>query len=128
MVINGEDSRSSEREGAEGEPRPHLHPCRQQAANPYWTGRVGSAAMSGGRFRCPSCRHEVIMDRHGVYGLQRNLLVENIIDIYKQECSRSVLPPRCGVGRGGPSPCPGPSWESSALGPHPPSPALDPGP
>lgn len=30
------------------------------------------------------------MDRHGVYGLQRNLLVENIIDIYKQECSRSV--------------------------------------
>lgn len=47
-------------------------------------------SMSGGRFRCPSCRHEVIMDRHGVYGLQRNLLVENIIDIYKQECSRSV--------------------------------------
>lgn len=47
-------------------------------------------SMSGGRFRCPSCRHEVIMDRHGVYGLQRNLLVENIIDIYKQECSRLV--------------------------------------
>lgn len=41
--------------------------------------------MSGGRFRCPSCRHEVIMDRHGVYGLQRNLLVENIIDMYKQQ-------------------------------------------
>nr|XP_005895932.1 PREDICTED: E3 ubiquitin-protein ligase TRIM63 isoform X3 [Bos mutus] len=57
-----------------------------QAANPYWTGRVGSAAMSGGRFRCPSCRHEVIMDRHGVYGLQRNLLVENIIDIYCLTC------------------------------------------
>lgn len=109
VVINGEDSRSSEREGAEGEPRPHLHPCRQQAANPYWTGRVGSAAMSGGRFRCPSCRHEVIMDRHGVYGLQRNLLVENIIDIYKQECSRSVLPPR-----GGRQPAPA----------HPGSPAL----
>lgn len=49
-------------------------------------------SMSGGRFRCPTCRHEVIMDRHGVYGLQRNLLVENIIDIYKQECSRSVRP------------------------------------
>ena len=49
-------------------------------------------SMSGGRFRCPSCRHEVIMDRHGVYGLQRNLLVENIIDIYKQKCSRSVRP------------------------------------
>lgn len=49
-------------------------------------------SMTGGRFRCPSCRHEVIMDRHGVYGLQRNLLVENIIDIYKLECSRSVRP------------------------------------
>lgn len=31
------------------------------------------------------------MDRHGVYGLQRNLLVENIIDIYKQECSSRPL-------------------------------------
>ncbi|KAK7878721.1 hypothetical protein WMY93_030960 [Mugilogobius chulae] len=39
----------------------------------------------GGRFRCPSCRHEVLLDRHGVYGLQRNLLVENIIDIYRQQ-------------------------------------------
>uniref|UniRef100_A0A8C0QI01 RING-type E3 ubiquitin transferase n=1 Tax=Canis lupus familiaris TaxID=9615 RepID=A0A8C0QI01_CANLF len=62
-----------------------------QAANPFWTNRVGSVSMSGGRFRCPSCRHEVIMDRHGVYGLQRNLLVENIIDIYKQECSSRPL-------------------------------------
>ncbi|KAG7520537.1 tripartite motif-containing 54-like [Solea senegalensis] len=43
--------------------------------------------VSSGRFRCPSCRHEVVLDRHGVYGLQRNLLVENIIDIYKQEVS-----------------------------------------
>ncbi|KAL6054301.1 hypothetical protein STEG23_037302, partial [Scotinomys teguina] len=33
-------------------------------------------------------RHEVVLDRHGVYGLQRNLLVENIIDIYKQESTR----------------------------------------
>ena len=57
-----------------------------QAANPYWQSRGG--VVSGGRFRCPSCRHEVLLDRHGVYGLQRNLLVENIIDIYKQECSR----------------------------------------
>uniref|UniRef100_H0WGQ9 Tripartite motif containing 63 n=1 Tax=Otolemur garnettii TaxID=30611 RepID=H0WGQ9_OTOGA len=62
-----------------------------QAANPYWTNRGGSMSLSGGRFRCPSCRHEVIMDRHGVYGLQRNLLVENIIDIYKQECSSRPL-------------------------------------
>lgn len=59
-------------------------------------------SMSGGRFRCPSCRHEVIMDRHGVYGLQRNLLVENIIDIYKQECSRSVR-----LAAGSPSSLPG---------------------
>lgn len=47
--------------------------------------------MSGGRFRCPSCRHEVVMDRHGVYGLQRNLLVENIIDMYKQQYIRLDL-------------------------------------
>ncbi|CAL8309017.1 unnamed protein product [Merluccius merluccius] len=40
---------------------------------------------SGGVFRCPTCRFEVSLDRHGVYGLQRNLLVENIIDIFKQQ-------------------------------------------
>ncbi|KAM9350910.1 tripartite motif containing 101 isoform 2-T2 [Symphorus nematophorus] len=45
--------------------------------------------VSSGRFRCPSCRHDVVLDRHGVYGLQRNLLVENIIDIYKQEVSNN---------------------------------------
>ncbi|TMS00892.1 Tripartite motif-containing protein 55 [Larimichthys crocea] len=55
--------------------------------------------VNSGRFRCPSCRHEVVLDRHGVYGLQRNLLVENIIDVYKQEVSNnnnatsSVPPP-----------------------------------
>uniref|UniRef100_A0A3B3X7S5 Tripartite motif-containing protein 54 n=1 Tax=Poecilia mexicana TaxID=48701 RepID=A0A3B3X7S5_9TELE len=58
-----------------------------QAANPYLPTRSGSLT-SGGRFRCPSCRHEVVLDRHGVYGLQRNLLVENIIDMFKQESSR----------------------------------------
>ncbi|XP_065114390.1 tripartite motif-containing protein 55b isoform X2 [Paramisgurnus dabryanus] len=55
-----------------------------QSSNPYLPTR-GGTSMSGGRFRCPSCRHEVVMDRHGVYGLQRNLLVENIIDMYKQQ-------------------------------------------
>ncbi|XP_016385656.1 tripartite motif-containing protein 55-like [Sinocyclocheilus rhinocerous] len=55
-----------------------------QSSNPYLPTRGGTVA-SGGRFRCPSCRHEVVLDRHGVYGLQRNLLVENIIDMYKQE-------------------------------------------
>ncbi|KFV19516.1 Tripartite motif-containing protein 55, partial [Tauraco erythrolophus] len=59
-----------------------------QASNPYLPTRGGTAVASGGRFRCPSCRHEVVLDRHGVYGLQRNLLVENIIDIYKQESTR----------------------------------------
>uniref|UniRef100_A0A8C1GJ64 Tripartite motif-containing protein 54 n=1 Tax=Cyprinus carpio TaxID=7962 RepID=A0A8C1GJ64_CYPCA len=55
-----------------------------QSSNPYLPTRGGTGA-SGGRFRCPSCRHEVVLNRHGVYGLQRNLLVENIIDMYKQE-------------------------------------------
>ncbi|KAG8147943.1 hypothetical protein E2320_022628 [Naja naja] len=36
----------------------------------------------------PIVRHEVVLDRHGIYGLQRNLLVENIIDIYKQASAR----------------------------------------
>ncbi|XP_029452195.1 tripartite motif-containing protein 54 [Rhinatrema bivittatum] len=61
-----------------------------QASNPLWQSRGSSTVSTGGRFRCPSCRHEVVLDRHGVYGLQRNLLVENIIDIYKQESSRPI--------------------------------------
>ncbi|XP_077579844.1 tripartite motif-containing protein 54-like isoform X1 [Stigmatopora nigra] len=66
-----------------------------QAANPYLSSRGGSTTSSGGRFRCPSCRHEVILDRHGVYGLQRNLLVENIIDMFKQgsTSSKEISPP-----------------------------------
>ncbi|KAM5126307.1 tripartite motif-containing protein 54 [Mantella aurantiaca] len=62
-----------------------------QASNPLWQSRGSSTVSSGGRFRCPSCRHEVVLDRHGVYGLQRNLLVENIIDIYKQESTTRPL-------------------------------------
>ncbi|MBN3302934.1 TRI54 protein, partial [Amia calva] len=61
-----------------------------QASNPLWQTRGSSSVSTGGRFRCPSCRHEVVLDRHGVYGLQRNLLVENIIDIYKQESTRPI--------------------------------------
>ncbi|XP_034018517.1 tripartite motif-containing protein 54 isoform X1 [Thalassophryne amazonica] len=57
-----------------------------QTANPLWQSRSLSSC-----FRCPSCRQEVVLDRHGVYGLQRNLLVENILDIYKQqEASRLI--------------------------------------
>ncbi|XP_034025572.1 tripartite motif-containing protein 55b isoform X3 [Thalassophryne amazonica] len=62
-----------------------------QASNPYLPTRSGSLT-SGGRFRCPSCRHEVVLDRHGVYGLQRNLLVENIIDMFKQGSSSKPAP------------------------------------
>ncbi|KAH0505016.1 Tripartite motif-containing protein 54 [Microtus ochrogaster] len=64
--------------------------CDPRASNPLWQSRGSTTVSSGGRFRCPSCRHEVVLDRHGVYGLQRNLLVENIIDIYKQESSRPL--------------------------------------
>uniref|UniRef100_A0A672FW33 Tripartite motif-containing protein 54 n=1 Tax=Salarias fasciatus TaxID=181472 RepID=A0A672FW33_SALFA len=63
-----------------------------QASNPYLSTRSGTTVASGGRFRCPSCRHEVILDRHGVYGLQRNLLVENIIDMYKQGSTSKPVP------------------------------------
>ncbi|XP_059212595.1 tripartite motif-containing protein 54 [Centropristis striata] len=69
-----------------------------QSANPVWASRTSSSssssssmASSGARFRCPSCRHEVVLDRHGVYGLQRNLLVENIIDIYRQQESSRLV-------------------------------------
>ncbi|MEQ2259701.1 hypothetical protein XENORESO_016331 [Xenotaenia resolanae] len=63
--------------------------------------------VNSGRFRCPTCRHDVVLDRHGVYGLQRNLLVENIIDIYKQELNQipSPLPP--------PAPPPPPAAEAA---------------
>uniref|UniRef100_A0A4W4H0B4 Tripartite motif-containing protein 54 n=1 Tax=Electrophorus electricus TaxID=8005 RepID=A0A4W4H0B4_ELEEL len=63
-----------------------------QASNPLWQTRGSTTVSTGGRFRCPSCRHEVVLDRHGVFGLQRNLLVENIIDIYKQESKRPLQP------------------------------------
>lgn len=71
-----------------------------QSANPLGQSRGSSGtAVTGSRFRCPSCRHEVVLDRHGVYGLQRNLLVENIIDLYRQqESSRCVC--ACVVGSG----------------------------
>ncbi|KAK1875287.1 Tripartite motif-containing protein 55 [Dissostichus eleginoides] len=73
-------------------PRPFtcVMPRPLQASNPYLTTRSGSTVSSGGRFRCPSCRHEVVLDRHGVYGLQRNLLVENIIDMFNQGSARAA--------------------------------------
>jgi len=71
--------------------------CRKCAEECYdRRGRV--VGLSGGKFQCPSCRYEVMVDRHGVYSLQRNLLVENIIDMYSvswrqlliQTCADSV--------------------------------------
>ncbi|CAM9637056.1 unnamed protein product [Lampetra fluviatilis] len=65
---------------------PCQHNLCRKCANDVFQSRGGGPSIGGGgRFRCPSCRHEVLLDRHGVYGLQRNLLVENIIDIYKQQ-------------------------------------------
>ncbi|XP_040923997.1 E3 ubiquitin-protein ligase TRIM63-like [Betta splendens] len=51
-----------------------------ESKNPYH--------FSRGTFCCPTCRFEVTLSRHGVYGLQRNLLVENILDIYKQQAEQ----------------------------------------
>ncbi|KAM3839329.1 tripartite motif-containing protein 54-like isoform 1-T1 [Vipera latastei] len=62
---------------------PCQHNLCRKCANDIFQSR-GTTLGSAGRFRCPSCRHEVVLDRHGIYGLQRNLLVENIIDLYKQ--------------------------------------------
>ncbi|KAK5924093.1 hypothetical protein CgunFtcFv8_000998 [Champsocephalus gunnari] len=81
---------------------PCQHNLCRKCANELYQPSLFSARttmqVSSGRFRCPSCSQEVILDRHGVYGLQRNLLVENIIDVYKQELSNnskatSPLPP-----------------------------------
>ncbi|XP_036389544.1 tripartite motif containing 101 [Megalops cyprinoides] len=68
--------------------------CANDLFQPSLFQARGTMVGAGGRFRCPSCRHEVVLDRHGVYGLQRNLLVENIIDIYKQESASSGPPPK----------------------------------
>uniref|UniRef100_G3WY17 Tripartite motif containing 101 n=1 Tax=Sarcophilus harrisii TaxID=9305 RepID=G3WY17_SARHA len=67
--------------------------CRKCANDIFQVSTGFGVRRPNGRFRCPSCRHEVVLDRHGVYGLQRNLLVENIIDIYKQESP--LLKPEC---------------------------------
>ncbi|XP_072558547.1 tripartite motif containing 101 isoform X3 [Paramormyrops kingsleyae] len=67
---------------------PCQHNLCRKCANELFQGR-GTMVGAGGHFRCPSCQHEVVLDRHGIYGLQRNLLVENIIDVYKQQSSSS---------------------------------------
>ena len=51
--------------------------CRRCAEECY--DRRGRVIGLGGKFACPTCRFEVMVDRTGVHSLQRNLLVENII-------------------------------------------------
>ncbi|KAK9515241.1 hypothetical protein VZT92_025902 [Zoarces viviparus] len=72
--------------------------CANELYQPSLLQARTTMQVNSGRFHCPSCRHEVVLDRHGVYSLQRNLLVENIIDVYKQQVSNnskaaSPLPP-----------------------------------
>uniref|UniRef100_A0A8C5WN85 Uncharacterized protein n=1 Tax=Laticauda laticaudata TaxID=8630 RepID=A0A8C5WN85_LATLA len=69
--------------------------CRKCANDIFQVSCWWTTLGSAGRFRCPSCRHEVVLDRHGIYGLQRNLLVENIIDIYKQAPLLKTEHPTC---------------------------------
>uniref|UniRef100_A0A672HSJ2 Tripartite motif containing 101 n=1 Tax=Salarias fasciatus TaxID=181472 RepID=A0A672HSJ2_SALFA len=73
---------------------PCQHNLCRKCANELYQART-TMMVNSGRFRCPSCRHEVVLDRHGVYGLQRNLLVENIIDVYKQEVSGCTSREQC---------------------------------
>ncbi|KAJ4925138.1 hypothetical protein JOQ06_017875, partial [Pogonophryne albipinna] len=56
---------------------PCQHNLCRKCANDVFTSALPDATEA----------HEVVLDRHGVYGLQRNLLVENIIDMFKQETS-----------------------------------------
>ncbi|TWW56164.1 Tripartite motif-containing protein 55, partial [Takifugu flavidus] len=68
---------------------PCQHNLCRKCANQLYQART-TMTVNSGHFRCPSCRQEVVLDRHGVYGLQRNLLVESIIDIYNQEISNNI--------------------------------------
>ncbi|XP_051948185.1 tripartite motif-containing protein 54-like [Xyrauchen texanus] len=72
---------------------PCLHNLCRKCANELYQPSLFQIGV-GGRFRCPTCQSEVALDRHGVYGLQRNLLVENIIDAYKQDSASSRPPPK----------------------------------
>ncbi|TRY84759.1 hypothetical protein DNTS_027442 [Danionella cerebrum] len=72
---------------------PCLHNLCRKCANELYQPSLFQVGIEG-RFRCPSCNREVVLGRHGVYGLQRNLLVENIIDVYKQESVSSKPQPK----------------------------------
>lgn len=66
--------------------------CRKCAEECYdRRGRV--VGLSGGKFQCPTCRYEVMVDRHGVYSLPRNLLVENLIEMYATQIAKKQQAP-----------------------------------
>ena len=71
--------------------------CRRCAEECY--DRRGRVIGLGGKFACPTCRFEVMVDRTGVHSLQRNLLVENIIDMYA--VSTGILSIFINLGLGG---------------------------
>jgi len=64
---------------------PCQHNLCRKCAEDCFEQRGTRFGISGGRFKCPTCRYEVILDRHGTFGLPRNLLVENIIDMMEQD-------------------------------------------
>lgn len=64
--------------------------CRRCAEECY--DRRGRVIGLGGKFACPTCRFEVMVDRTGVHSLQRNLLVENIIDMYAAQLAKPKAP------------------------------------
>lgn len=64
---------------------PCQHNLCRNCADECFEQRGTRFGISGGRFKCPTCRYEVILDRHGTSGLPRNLLVENILDMMGEE-------------------------------------------
>lgn len=64
---------------------PCQHNLCRKCADDCFEQRGTRFGISGGRFKCPQCRYEVILDRHGTFGLPRNLLVENIIDMLEDD-------------------------------------------
>lgn len=70
---------------------PCQHNLCRNCADQCYEQRGTRYGISGGRFKCPTCRYEVILDRHGTFGLPRNLLVENIIDAIGEDKKKLEL-------------------------------------
>lgn len=64
---------------------PCQHNLCRKCADDCFEQRGRRYGISGGSFKCPQCRYEVILDRHGTFSLPRNLLVENIIDMMEAD-------------------------------------------